>query len=146
MSAVQAKPIDPTDACPCGGVAYARCCGPFHTGDAVPATAEQLMRSRYSAYVLGDTAYLRSTWHPSTCPADLETSEADAAATRWLGLDVKRHTPQDAVHATVEFVARYKVGGRAHRLHETSRFVRLDASGAESAEGRWLYVDGTFPD
>ena len=146
MSAAQAKPIHPTDACPCGGVAYARCCGPFHAGKAVPATAEQLMRSRYSAYVLGDTAYLRRTWHPSTCPVDLETSEADAAATRWLGLDVKRHTPQDAVHATVEFVARYKVGGRAHRLHETSRFVRLDASGAESAEGRWLYVDGTFPD
>jgi len=146
MSAAQAKPIGPTDACPCGGNADARCCGPFHTGDAVPATAEQLMRSRYSAYVLGDTAYLRRTWHPSTCPADLETSEADAASTRWLGLDVKQHVPQDATHATVEFVARYKVGGRAHRLHETSRFVRLDASGAESPEGRWLYIDGTFPD
>jgi len=146
MSNTQAKSIGPTDACPCGGGTYVRCCGPFHAGEAVPATAEQLMRSRYSAYVLGDTAYLRRTWHPSTCPVDLETSEADAAATRWLGLDVKRHVPQDATHATVEFVARYKVGGRAHRLHETSRFVRLDASGAESPEGRWLYVDGTFSD
>lgn len=138
--------ISQTEACPCGGGAYARCCGPLHTGEAVPATAEQLMRSRYSAYVLGDTAYLRRTWHPSTCPADLETSEAGAPATRWLGLDIKRHVAQDATHATVEFVARYKVGGRAHRLHEISRFVRLDASGAESPEGRWLYVDGTFPD
>ncbi|MGD7293953.1 YchJ family metal-binding protein [Ralstonia pseudosolanacearum] len=108
----------------------------------VPATAEQLMRSRYSAYVLHDTAYLRRTWHPSTCPTDLERSEADAPATRWLGLDVKRHAQQDPTHATVEFVARYKVGGRAHRLHETSRFVRLDAGGAESPQGRWLYVDG----
>ena len=144
-----AKPIarlGTSDACPCGNGAYARCCGPFHAGEALPATAEQLMRSRYSAYVLGDTAYLWRTWHPSTCPADLEATEADAASTRWLGLDVKRHTPQDATHATVEFVARYKVGGRAHRLHETSRFVRLDANGAESPEGRWLYVDGTFPD
>ncbi|CAJ0733730.1 hypothetical protein R76706_03331 [Ralstonia mannitolilytica] len=144
-----AKPIarlGTSDACPCGNGTYARCCGPFHAGEALPATAEQLMRSRYSAYVLGDTAYLRRTWHPSTCPADLEATEADAASTRWLGLDVKRHTPLDATHATVEFVARYKVGGRAHRLHETSRFVRLDASGAESTEGRWLYVDGTFSD
>ncbi|AXV70651.1 YchJ family metal-binding protein [Ralstonia pseudosolanacearum] len=132
----------PTAACPCGAGAYGRCCGPFHAGDAAPATAEQLMRSRYSAYVLHDTAYLRRTWHPSTCPTDLERGEADAPATRWLGLDVKRHTQQDPTHATVEFVARYKVGGRAHRLHETSRFVRLDAGGAESPQGRWLYVDG----
>ncbi|MFV8606798.1 YchJ family metal-binding protein [Ralstonia pseudosolanacearum] len=132
----------PTAACPCGAGAYGRCCGPFHAGDAAPATAEQLMRSRYSAYVLHDTAYLRRTWHPSTCPTDLERSEADTPATRWLGLDVKRHAQQDPTHATVEFVARYKVGGRAHRLHETSRFVRLDASGAESPQGRWLYVDG----
>jgi SEC-C motif-containing protein len=136
----QAKPIGPADACPCGGGAYARCCGPFHAGEAVPATAEQLMRSRYSAYVLGDTAYLRRTWHPSTCPA--ETGEAGAQSTRWLGLDIKHHAPQDATHATVEFVARYKVGGRAHRLHETSRFVRQDASGTETPEGRWLYLDG----
>jgi SEC-C motif-containing protein len=53
---------------------------------------------------------------------------------RWLGLDVRMHTVQGAEHATVEFVARSKLGGRAQRLHETSRFVR--------EEGRWFYVDG----
>ena len=93
----------------------------------------ELMRSRYTAYVLGDTAYLRETWFEETRPADLDAS-ADPA-TRWLGLQIKRHVPLDADHAEVEFVARYKVGGRAHRLHETSRFVRNEA-------GRWLYVDG----
>jgi SEC-C motif-containing protein len=53
---------------------------------------------------------------------------------QWLGLTLKSHTLQDNDHATVEFVARYKLNGRAFRLHELSRFVRVD--------GRWLYVDG----
>ncbi|MGD7201287.1 YchJ family metal-binding protein, partial [Ralstonia pseudosolanacearum] len=83
--------------------------------------------------------------HWRTIPCWLRSISAittSAPKTRWLGLDVKRHAQQDPTHATVEFVARYKVGGRAHRLHETSRFVRLDAGGAESPQGRWLYVDG----
>lgn len=89
------------------------------------------MRSRYSAFVLGRLDYLDATWHPSTRPAALEPLPAGL---RWLGLDVKRHIVQDAGHAIVEFVARSKRGGRAERLHETSRFVRED--------GRWFYVDG----
>lgn len=89
------------------------------------------MRSRYSAYVLGLGDYLRDTWHPRTCPA--EPLQFDPAV-RWLGLELRRHTVLDADHATVEFVARSKLGGRAARLHETSRFVREG--------GRWLYVDG----
>lgn len=94
------------------------------------------MRSRYSAYVRGDADYLRRTWHPSTRPAALDPG--DAGATRWLGLDVRRHEQHDADHATVEFIARYKVGGAsAVRLHEVSRFVRED--------GRWFYIDGKFP-
>ncbi len=130
----QAKPIGPADACPCGGGAYARCCGPFHAGEAVPATAEQLMRSRYSAYVLGLDDYLLATWHPQTRPAaqDLQGDEA-----RWLGLDL-RSAQEQGDAATVEFVARYKIAGRAHRLHESSRFLRED--------GRWFYLDGTFPE
>ncbi|CAH2779163.1 MAG: UPF0225 protein YchJ [uncultured Caballeronia sp.] len=96
-----------------------------------------LMRSRYTAYVLGNTAYLRATWAATTCPRDLETS-ADPT-TRWLRLQIKRHTPIDADHAEVEFVARYKLGGRAFRLHETSRFEG-------SAAGRWVYVDGDLRD
>lgn len=89
------------------------------------------MRSRYSAYVLDLTDYLRATWHASTRPAVMEPN---LPGLKWLGLDVRRHTLQGADHATVEFVARSKLGGRAQRLHETSRFVRED--------GRWYYVDG----
>ncbi|MCM5680197.1 YchJ family metal-binding protein [Schlegelella sp. S2-27] len=120
--------------CPCGtGVPYGRCCGRWHDGpDHLQASsAEALMRSRYSAFVRGDAAYLLATWHPSTRPASLPANEPGL---RWLGLEVKRHALQDASHATVEFVARSKLGGRAHRLHELSRFVRED--------GRWYYVDG----
>ncbi len=91
------------------------------------------MRSRYSAYVLGLADYLLATWHPSTRPAAIAP---DPPGLRWLGLELRRHAPQDADHATVEFVARSKLGGRAHRLHETSRFVREG--------GRWFYLDGTM--
>lgn len=124
-------------ACPCqSGRAYAQCCAPLHRGDAFAETAEALMRSRYSAYVRGDADYLIATWHASTRPPALDFG--DAGATRWLGLEVRRHQPHDASHARVEFVARYKVGGAsAVRLHEISRFVREN--------GRWYYVDGEFP-
>lgn len=89
------------------------------------------MRSRYSAYVPNLVDYLLATWHPGTRPASMEPNEAGL---KWLGLEVKRHAVLDEDHAVVEFVARSKLGGRAHRLHETSRFVREG--------GRWLYVDG----
>lgn len=123
-------------ACPCGNGAYATCCGRFHRGEAMPGTAEALMRSRYSAYVLGDEGWLRQTWHVSTCPQDLSVDRD----TRWLGLTVKSHAQQDDTHATVSFVARYKVGGRAHRMEELSRFVFEPREPATTA--RWLYVDG----
>ena len=121
-----------TGACACGGNAYDTCCGRFLEQGAEPDTAEQLMRSRYTAYVRGNDAWLRRTWHPDTCP---EGALGDAAS-KWLGLEVRRHE-RHGDEAIVEFIARYKVGGRAHRLHEVSRFVR--------EQGRWLYVDGTFP-
>lgn len=89
------------------------------------------MRSRYCAYVLGLAGYLRATWAPETCPADIAP---DPPGLRWLGLEVRRHRVTGDDRAEVEFVARSKLGGRAHRLHETSRFERRD--------GRWLYVDG----
>ena len=90
------------------------------------------MRSRYTAYTLGLEPYLLATWHPATRPAEL--GMAGEAQPKWLGLDVKRHALQDETHATVEVIARYKVGGRGHRMAETSRFVKED--------GRWFYVDG----
>ena len=120
--------------CPCGRpAAYADCCGRWHDGPLrlQAPDAESLMRSRYSAYVMQLADYLRDTWHPSKRPAEPIAFEPGL---RWLGLEVKRATLVDADHATVEFVARSKLGGRAHRLHETSRFVREG--------GRWFYVDG----
>ena len=90
------------------------------------------MRSRYTAFTLGAVDYLLASWHPETRPGALDRDEL--AQRRWLGLKVR------AVHGggaedeqgQVEFVARWKVGGRAQRLHEISRFVRVD--------GRWVYL------
>ena len=128
-------------ACPCGsGVVYADCCGRFHKG--LPAsTAEQLMRARYSAYVLYDNAFIAATWHVTTREAGMPIdrgvpTESGAPDIRWLGLDIRSHVASDDT-ASVEFVARYKQGGRADRLHEISRFVR-DGD-------RWFYLDGSFP-
>jgi SEC-C motif domain protein len=118
------------DPCPCGGARYASCCGRFHGGEAA-ATAEQLMRSRYSAYVLGFGDYLLATWHPSTRPAEPLHFEPGL---RWLGLELRRHLQQGEDRAEVSFAARSKLGGRAHRLVETSRFLREG--------GRWFYLDG----
>ncbi len=118
--------------CPCGRGDYAACCGRYHLG-AHALDAESLMRSRYVAYVLKLEAYLLATWHPDTSPSTLELSSDD---TKWLGLEVKNHLTTTSDQSTVEFVARYKIGGRAHRLHEISRFTRSD--------GHWFYVDGEF--
>lgn len=119
--------------CPCGGTDYATCCGRYHGGLYAP-DAEALMRSRYSAYALGLETYLLATWHPDTRPAALDLA---AGAVKWIELEVKSNAMESASQATVEFVARYKIAGRAHRLHEISRFARADE--------RWFYVDGEFP-
>jgi SEC-C motif domain protein len=113
---------------------YEACCGIFHGGTAAP-TAEALMRSRYSAYVRQLEAYLLATWHASTRPSPpLLDQKEKHENPRWLGLEIKRHEMTGTDSAIVEFVARHKIGGRAHRLHEISRFVRED--------GLWFYVDG----
>jgi len=137
----------PAAACPCGGPSYAACCAPYIDGEAVAPTAETLMRSRYTAYTLGKEAYLRATWHASTCPVDPIVGDGEKVT--WLGLEVKssalrlrkRKDILDNMDSEdedrVEFVARYKTGGRAHRLHEVSRFLREG--------GRWYYLDGSFP-
>ncbi|WP_018412112.1 YchJ family protein [Methyloversatilis thermotolerans] len=119
--------------CVCGsGRAGTDCCARYHAGEVAP-TPEALMRSRYSAYVHDRRDYLLATWHPDTRPVELPPPEPGL---RWLGLEVRRSSLQDADHGTVEFVARSKLGGRAHRMHETSRFVR--------EHGRWYYLDGDF--
>ena len=116
--------------CPCGSAkTYGQCCGPCHQGRPA-ATAEALMRSRYCAYVLGLEAYLLETWHPSSRPERLDLTEPPLP--QWIGLEIKR-----AGASQVEFVARYKVNGRAHKLHELSDFI------AEG--GRWYYLAGRCP-
>ena len=124
----------PTTPCPCGsGAAYGACCARWHDGPQrlQAPDAQALMRSRYSAFVLQRPQYLLDTWHPRTHPATLELDEPGL---KWLGLEVRSHRVTGPDTAEVEFVARSKVGGRAHRLHERSRFERLD--------GRWCYIDG----
>ena len=124
-------------ACPCGrllhrqALAYGTCCGRWLDTTTPAPDAESLMRSRYTAFVLEREAYLRSTWHASQRPAEI----AFEPGVKWLGLEVRGHTQQDAAHAQVEFVARHKPAqGAAVRLHERSRFVL--------EHGQWLYVDG----
>ncbi|MEU0195350.1 YchJ family protein [Streptomyces afghaniensis] len=117
--------------CPCGlPQAYEACCGRYHSGSAAAPTAEALMRSRYSAFVKGDTGYLLRTWHPRTRPGTLELDPW----MRWTGLEILDTSDGSAFHSvgTVEFRASYRGGS----LHERSRFERVD--------GAWVYVDGEF--
>jgi SEC-C motif-containing protein len=144
---------EPPTPCPCGGADYDRCCAPYHNGTPAPdavtlmeplairlgrqqtaANALVIMRSRYSAYVLKLEDYLLSTWHASTRPVALNLA---ADQTKWLGLKIISHDSESVDKACVEFVARYKFGGRAQRMHEISRFVR--------EQGQWFYLDGDFP-
>lgn len=117
--------------CPCGsGENYGDCCGPLHAGERTAATAEQLMRSRFSAFAVGDRAYLLATWHPSTRPKSLELDPGQ----RWTRLDVLATTGGSPFHdsGTVEFRAHYRREGRPGSMHELSTFTRED--------GQWRYL------
>lgn len=118
--------------CPCGsGADFSACCGPFIAREDQPRTAEQLMRSRFTAYSLGDGDWLRDTWHPATRRSDVGID----ASIKWTRLEivaVEAGGPDDT-KGIVEFIAHYKVRGRAQRLHERSRFQRRDG---------WYYVAG----
>lgn len=118
--------------CPCGRAApYDACCARYHAGlgHLQAPDPESLMRSRYSAFVKDARAYLLDTWHASERP---EAIEAPEPGLKWLGLSVREAPPPVGDQGEVSFVARYKVGGRAHRLEERSAFVRED--------GRWFYL------
>jgi SEC-C motif-containing protein len=123
---------DTKNLCPCeSGNPYSACCGPYHLGLAAP-TAETLMRSRYTAFVLGLESYLLQTWHPDTRPAKLNLNAEPPI--KWLGLQVNHAINTSKTTATVEFVARYKINGKAEKIHEISQFVRID--------GYWYYLVG----
>ncbi|KAF2413805.1 hypothetical protein B1729_08195 [Microbacterium sp. B35-04] len=120
------------DPCPCGsGDRFDGCCAPALQGTPPP-TAEALMRSRYTAFVVGDERHLAATWHPGTRPEDLSLDPAQ----RWTGLDVVavEGGGEDDARGVVEFHAAWRHGRDQGVLHERSRFLRRS--------GRWWYVDG----
>lgn len=123
--------------CPCNsGSQYTDCCKPFLQGTAKAPTATALMRSRYTAYVKTDIAYLLKTWHPSTRPASID----QATIPEWCGLQIVRTEKggdKDTL-GVVEFKATAMNQGRLFLLHETSRFAKED--------GQWYYVNGDIED
>ncbi|MFX4272517.1 YchJ family protein [Propionibacteriaceae bacterium Y1685] len=119
--------------CPCrSGALLDDCCGPALDGTRPARTAEALMRSRYTAFTIGDAAHLLSTWHPDHRPSTLDP---DPSIT-WRSLEIVDRAGGGLLddHGEVEFVARFRTPDGPGRLHERSRFVRQ--------EGQWLYVDG----
>ena len=123
-----------TATCPCGsGQSYQACCQRCHHDHRAATHAETLMRSRYSAFVLGLSDYLLQTWHPTTRLAALDLS---LDTTEWLGLEILRcqaGRPKDQ-HGKVTFKAYYRLAQGVGCLHEISRFC--------FQEGLWFYVDG----
>ena len=118
--------------CPCGSDdSYRACCGPLHAGQSQARTAEELVRSRYSAFAYGDADYLFRTWHPCTRPADV-TVDPNITWTGLQVIDTQAGGPGDD-SGEVEFTARYESAGRAGSLHERSHFERR--------AGRWFYLD-----
>lgn len=129
----QPEPVALIDPCPCGNAKeYANCCEPLHDRDEQPATAADLMRSRYSAYVLQDADYLMWSWHPKTRPAEISGLDTQ----EWLGLEIVSKSKGSGLDATgsVEFAARFRSGDTEHVLRENSTFSRVS--------GRWVYMDG----
>jgi len=134
MTSKEAQKRSSSLTCPCGGGQLTSCCGRIIEGGAIAQTALELMRSRYTAYTLQDEPYLEATWYGSTRPTGSLLDESERI--KWLSLEICAHH-EEGSDASVEFIARYKIQGRAHQLHEISRFVRED--------GRWFYLDGSFP-
>jgi len=124
-----------TGNCPCGsGQAFENCCGPLLAGQRQAETAEQLMRSRYTAYTRADRDYLQRTWHVSTRPSDLQLDRE--AQPRWQGLRIlnTRKGGPGNHEGNVEFEAFHETGQGVGTLHENSRFVKEN--------GHWYYLDG----
>ncbi len=124
--------------CPCKSRrTYAECCMPFHHGKAKPATAEELMRSRYAAYFFRLVDYLVETTHPATRGPELKKELEDVVHhANWSNLTIIATSGGGEGDKTgkVEFIAGYFVDGEPHELHERSRFRRF--------KGAWKYLDG----
>jgi SEC-C motif-containing protein len=128
-------------ACPCtSGRSFGDCCAPFLAGTAHPATAEALMRSRYTAYAVNQIDYISATDHPSRQGEfDRESATTWATKSQWTGLEIKELVGGGAgdEQGIVEFIAKFSLGGKAQQHRERSTFSRVD--------GRWYYVDGGIP-
>ncbi|MCJ0830666.1 YchJ family protein [Acinetobacter sp. NIPH1876] len=124
--------------CPCGQGQYAACCQPLHLKQQVAQTAEQLMRSRYSAFALQQIDYILQTTALGQQSALDRAAIADwSQSNQWLKLDVVQHQPKlDKTHALVEFKAHYHDGTQAHIHHEISHFVLH--------QQQWYFLDPTL--
>lgn len=126
--------------CPCGGaLEYSLCCQRYLSGNELAPTPSQLMRSRYTAFVMKDADYLIKTWHPSCEPQELRQGlQQSFATTEWLGLTLfaseEGKNPQEGY---VSFVARFCEHNKNGALIERSRFLKEN--------GQWYYIDGTRP-
>lgn len=125
--------------CPCQSQkSFQHCCAPIHMGDAVAYTAEQLMRSRYSAFVLADIDYLMSSHHFSTRPIkDKKGMLKWTKSVQWMGLSIISFKAGGAMDSEgwVEFKATYMENGRLQCIHENSYFLK--------EKGLWYYKSGT---
>ncbi len=130
--------MKPIILCPCcSKLNYVDCCGKLHQQNNIlhyaACTPEQIMRSRYSAFVLNLSQYLLYTWHKSTCPNTIDFEPN----IKWLGLEIKKYSAfEGKITANVEFIARSKISGKAHRLHEDSTFIYENE--------RWYYLNGVI--
>lgn len=129
----------PPTLCPCSpSLPYSKCCHPFHTHQTHPQTAEKLMHSRYSAYVLHNIGYIVATTVPSQQNLlNQEEIQQWSRGTLWLGLEVIHHTLIGKRHAQVEFNAHFQDGAETAYHHELSTFVNID--------GYWYFIDPTAP-
>jgi SEC-C motif-containing protein len=122
--------------CLCGsGIDYLQCCGPYHAGEKIPLTAEALMRSRYTAYVLRNATYLQETWDATRRPPKIDFSREKIDWLRLEIIDTKKGGIKDS-KGVVAFKAFFMQDGEEHVMNEISRFTRIN--------GCWFYLDGVI--
>jgi SEC-C motif-containing protein len=122
--------------CLCGsGIAYQQCCEPYHFGEKIPATAEALMRSRYTAYVLRNAVYLQETWDATRRPEKIDFSRENIDWLRLEITEIKKGEIKDS-KGVVAFKAFYSQDDEEHVMNEISRFTKIN--------GRWFYLDGVI--
>ncbi len=127
-------PTSSSTPCLCGsGLEYQQCCAPLHSGEKSALSAEQLMRSRFTAYALRNKEYLLSSWDAATRPEKIDFAQDDVDWRRLEIVSSKKGGPRDN-RGVVEFKAYYQLDGEQHVMREISRFKKT--------AGHWYYLDG----